>query len=981
MATGGDAARPKTQFCGYANVADFTSAITSKADEIHDAAARLPTGDDYDYHTTFRQFPKQMAHYHDTSVDLLGKLVAHQHKDKETKELTKAATDPKTTEVLTDTIDNLMENIDTVLDELAGVRAGETDRKRGRQKEPEDRIGSVLRPQSKFVPPPDNSNTPFKIKIYAADGTITYGEPNRHYCRKAIQNFEPDPELLIVTEEQPFQPLDKVSCQWIDTAAELQELKNTLMQQTEIAVDLEHHSYRSFQGFLCLMQISTRTADYLIDVLELFNHMHILSDVFTNPKIVKVMHGANHDVDWLQRDFGIYIVNLFDTFFASTLLEYPRKSLAYLLHHHCGVTADKKFQVADWRIRPLPSDMAKYAREDTHYMLFLYDRLRVLLHRANPPGVHDDPVFRVFQLSKDVCLRRYEKELWTERTPLNFLERTRTWLPPQKVQTLRVILKWRDTIARDLDESVAYVLPQSMALAIAREQPTTVQLLLNCCHPTPKLLRRDAKHLADQIKQAKSQQPDADCYLRRDEGGKTASTDSGSGSGSENRRPGSPVPCDGFGSVTNFVEGQDSNHSPVLGTDSLYQAAGWVEQAGTTTSMPSAIPAPASSTPSATNSNYGGFSFSNLRSELSTRQEREKFNSTTPTGGDGKGDKQYADGPFQSPSPFFQSFMFGDKPSKNSTIDVGNLLEHICLEVSASAAGSDIRSDFFGSPKASHGQSPTTGGETPNATSPTTHDSNADGGGDGDEQVPQSLGEIYCLSKQNKKRNKDKKKLKEASIANPTPAFATNMAEDGAGAQTDESMDQFMEKIGWADKQRLESMKATINSETPTKGAPTSPTSPQSPNSAQSPSQSTHSQHSHPHAHAHAHGGTSGMHGHSMGSPQSPQHSHTHHHNHGHNHGGGPHSHGHAHHHSPHHHHHQQSPPHHHHQQPPHPHQQMMFPQPQPHQQHSNRNSGGFQKGHHKKNFNTHNSQSFVPYNYSQHPAPFAGNGGNRNKH
>jgi exosome complex exonuclease RRP6 len=41
--------------------------------------------------------------------------------------------------------------------------------------------------------------------------------------------------------------------------------------------------------------------------------MQCLNSAFANPRILKVLHGADMDIVWLQRDFGIYVVNLFDT--------------------------------------------------------------------------------------------------------------------------------------------------------------------------------------------------------------------------------------------------------------------------------------------------------------------------------------------------------------------------------------------------------------------------------------------------------------------------------------------------------------------------------------------------------------------------------------------------------------------------------------------------------------------------------------------
>ena len=52
------------------------------------------------------------------------------------------------------------------------------------------------------------------------------------------------------------------------------------------------------------MQISTRDADFIIDTIKLRHALSCLLDPFTNPAIVKVFHGADFDVTWLQKDFS-----------------------------------------------------------------------------------------------------------------------------------------------------------------------------------------------------------------------------------------------------------------------------------------------------------------------------------------------------------------------------------------------------------------------------------------------------------------------------------------------------------------------------------------------------------------------------------------------------------------------------------------------------------------------------------------------------
>ena len=47
-------------------------------------------------------------------------------------------------------------------------------------------------------------------------------------------------------------------------------------------------------------------------------------------------------------------------------------SLETLCDKFLNVQLDKFFQVADWRIRPLPQGMMDYARCDSHYLIPLY---------------------------------------------------------------------------------------------------------------------------------------------------------------------------------------------------------------------------------------------------------------------------------------------------------------------------------------------------------------------------------------------------------------------------------------------------------------------------------------------------------------------------------------------------------------------------------------------------------------------------------
>lgn len=74
-------------------------------------------------------------------------------------------------------------------------------------------------------------------------------------------------------------------------------------------------------------------------------------------------------------------MNLFDTHQAAKQLNLPSLGLAYLLKKICNFNAQKAFQLADWRMRPLSKELIEYSRSDTHFLLRIYDELRMDLIR------------------------------------------------------------------------------------------------------------------------------------------------------------------------------------------------------------------------------------------------------------------------------------------------------------------------------------------------------------------------------------------------------------------------------------------------------------------------------------------------------------------------------------------------------------------------------------------------------------------------
>ena len=277
---------------------------------------------------------------------------------------------------------------------------------------------------------------------------------------------------------------------------------------TEIAVDLEHHDYHSYYGIVSLMQISTRDRDWIVDTLKPWREeLQVLNEVFANPNILKVFHGSSMDMVWLQRDLGLYVVGLFDTYYACEALQFPGRGLKFLLHKFANFDAQKQHQLADWRARPLPKDLIDYARSDTHYLLYIYDMVRNMLIEQSTPQA--DLIDHVLQGSKKEALQTYTRFVYSTESGrgsggwYNLFTESSNSFNKEQFAVFRALHEWRDKKAREEDEGLPYIFPNRTLWLLAEQMPTHATELYGVLRPMPQMIAQNSKDILTVIREAK----------------------------------------------------------------------------------------------------------------------------------------------------------------------------------------------------------------------------------------------------------------------------------------------------------------------------------------------------------------------------------------------------------------------------------------------------------------------------------------------
>ncbi|HEX2250964.1 MAG TPA: ribonuclease D [Gemmatimonadales bacterium] len=253
----------------------------------------------------------------------------------------------------------------------------------------------------------------------------------------------------------------------IERQSDLERLFDRLQQERLIAIDTEAASFHRFRDRVYLLQISSREETWVVDPLAISN-LDRLGELLADPAIEIVFHDADYDLRLLENEYGFRATNLFDTRIAAQLLNEPGIGLAALLEKYAGVRLDKRYQRADWSVRPLTHEMLEYAAADTRHLPQLRDILKA---RLSEMGRLDWAVEEFEILSSTARMAVASDEPGYLR-----LKGART-LNGRALAILRELYQWREEQARRTDKAAFRILNNEPMLFMAKSPPQDLAAL------------------------------------------------------------------------------------------------------------------------------------------------------------------------------------------------------------------------------------------------------------------------------------------------------------------------------------------------------------------------------------------------------------------------------------------------------------------------------------------------------------------------
>lgn len=244
----------------------------------------------------------------------------------------------------------------------------------------------------------------------------------------------------------------------VESQAAFDEVIAAVSREPIVAIDTEAASFHRYHDHIYLIQLSDRTSTWVIDPLAVPD-LSAFGRLLADPAVEVDFHDADYDLRLFYKEFRFEARGLFDTRVSAQLLGLPSIGLAALLEESFGITPDKRFQRADWSVRPLTPPMLDYAAGDTSHLVELRDILRQKLIDAG----------RLAWAEEEFLLMEGTRWESTPNDPSrSFLKlKGARLLSGRALARLRELYIWREATASDLDRASFRVMGNEVLLHLA----------------------------------------------------------------------------------------------------------------------------------------------------------------------------------------------------------------------------------------------------------------------------------------------------------------------------------------------------------------------------------------------------------------------------------------------------------------------------------------------------------------------------------
>jgi len=269
----------------------------------------------------------------------------------------------------------------------------------------------------------------------------------------------------------------------ITEPAALSALCERIAVAPRIALDTEFHTEKHFTPKLMVVQVAFDDAVAIVDPLALPD-LRPLAEALTGATVVG--HALSSDLRILEDAFQTLPRAAYDTQVAAAFCGYGVSiSLLDLVRDVAGVTLLKSQTVSDWSTRPFTPRQVDYLVDDVRYLFTVADKLNEKLMARGRQS------WALEEMRTLVDPRTYRSD--KRRLYLRVAGNAR--MNRRELGVLNELALLRETIARERNIPLKYVLPDDVLVGLVALRPTTVEEL-------SQLRRLDAgmrKHIGPRI--------------------------------------------------------------------------------------------------------------------------------------------------------------------------------------------------------------------------------------------------------------------------------------------------------------------------------------------------------------------------------------------------------------------------------------------------------------------------------------------------